>query len=1413
MEEIKAPKKERKFLKAVGNIAKVLANELVMGIARKFIGKTIDKVGNKRQGLVIAFLLVAGISYASMDSIPYPITGNKQRLGWQTTGNGLVYRGRATDTITKPTSYADKNVKAYLILDSVSGSLYVFKQGSWAAISGAGGGLTMPFDSITFNTAKDGTVGVGEVEYNDTQGSLIQGLKGGLVTNVIGQQLHQQVNNRTGATLTKGTAVYLSGSQGNRITVAKALGVTDAFSANTFGIVAESISNNQSGYIITEGLITNINTSALVEDSAVYLSPTVAGGLTSTKPQAPQHTVYIGVCVKSNAGSGELFVKIRNGQELNELHDVRITSPVNKASLYYLSSQGIWRDTTPTLLVSDTASMLANYATKAYADTSGRFYARQDFTNVSSSTLTWTQSDTLVVGGTGVVQVYRNGQILLPTQYTIPTNASVIIGATAYKVGENYTVIFPRGGGGGGSGGSGSLTSISGGTGITVSPNPITTTGTVSADLSVLMELTDTTLLNLTSRFAAKLNPSDTISLSNRINTKGSGTVTSIATGYGLSGGTITTTGTLLLDSSAVFTRIRDSIVDVAIGNDTIKILKQEYAPTSTNVLTWTITPKFPIQLKAYILVFRNGQLLNNDQYNLTDTNKITIVSTSFKVGANYTVATVSGIGSIGTGVFPNPIYPEAGIAVSTGTTWTTSITNNSSNWNTAFSDRLKWDGGSTGLTASTGRASLGGTTIGQSMFTLSNPSSITFPRFNANNSVSSLTASEFRTAIGAGVGTVTSVTVGSGTPLSINNNTTVPEISMAAASGSVNGYLSSTDWTTFNGKQNALGNASASVNGILTSTDWTTFNSKQAALGFTPANSTITIATTAPLQGGGNLTANRTLSITQATTSADGFLTSTDWNTFNGKQNTLVSGTTIKTVNGTTLLGSGNLSVGTLVGTDTVSLSNRINLKVNISDTSIMLLPYLRKADTTSMLIPYFKDADTSLLNLTNRFATKLNISDTLSMLSKYLRKLDTITLSNRINLKLNISDTASMLTPYFRDNDTTQLNLTSRFAAKQNTLTNPVTGTGTTNTLPLFTGTSTLGNSVIQESSGNIGIGVAPIANLTFDVAKNILLKSGSTGIASVLFSETGTPSSTDVEFGGILRYNGSLDRMELVTRDNLGGSNVTNTGLTMDRITGNIGLLKPTTISSTLTVTGAITENGNNVLTNLDTASLSTRIDAKLNKTDTASLSNRINGKVSLTGDQTISGNKTFSGNTTSAGLTLTQTTSGTNKLLGLNSSGGAVGQITVGNGLKLLSDTLTVNERFYFDLGTVAGQADNVTGTYNFSYSGNALIVPSSLNGYCIDTVNIRAISCTDCPPAAGEKDYYMGVYKVSAGNPVTSTGATMQGSQIVCNEYDLKQENVNHVLTTGDVWWVYLNGSYFSDMEIIKASFIVKKTCN
>lgn len=73
--------------------------------------------------------------------------------------------------------------------------------------------------------------------------------------------------------------------------------------------------------------------------------------------------------------------------------------------------------------------------------------------------------------------------------------------------------------------------------------------------------------------------------------------------------------------------------------------------------------------------------------------------------------------------------------------------------------------------------------------------------------------------------------------------------------------------------------------------------------------NTTRSISTTAPLSGGGDLSANRTLSISQATTSTDGYVSSTDWNTFNNKQAALVSGTNIKTVNSTSLLGSGNIT------------------------------------------------------------------------------------------------------------------------------------------------------------------------------------------------------------------------------------------------------------------------------------------------------------------------------------------------------------------------------------------------------------------------------------------------------------------------------------------------------------------------
>lgn len=97
---------------------------------------------------------------------------------------------------------------------------------------------------------------------------------------------------------------------------------------------------------------------------------------------------------------------------------------------------------------------------------------------------------------------------------------------------------------------------------------------------------------------------------------------------------------------------------------------------------------------------------------------------------------------------------------------------------------------GGTGATDAAGiRTAAGATTVGGNVFTLTNPSAITFPRFNADNTVSSLDAATFRTAIGAGTGagTVTGVT---GTAPVVSSGGAAPAISMAAASSGVNGYM-----------------------------------------------------------------------------------------------------------------------------------------------------------------------------------------------------------------------------------------------------------------------------------------------------------------------------------------------------------------------------------------------------------------------------------------------------------------------------------------------------------------------------------------------------------------------------------------------------------------------------------------------
>ena len=178
------------------------------------------------------------------------------------------------------------------------------------------------------------------------------------------------VKNQSGVTMYKGQAVYSSGSSGDNKLVTLASSATEQTSSKTFGIVeTDSIPNGGHGYIITFGLLSGFNTDNLTQGSSVYLSNT-PGQLTTTKPIAPLHMVVIGVCIRKQQNNGSIFVKIQNGFEFDELHDVRLTDLVDKSSIYYNLSEKLWRDTTAALLVSDTASMLSKYV-NTYSNQTG----------------------------------------------------------------------------------------------------------------------------------------------------------------------------------------------------------------------------------------------------------------------------------------------------------------------------------------------------------------------------------------------------------------------------------------------------------------------------------------------------------------------------------------------------------------------------------------------------------------------------------------------------------------------------------------------------------------------------------------------------------------------------------------------------------------------------------------------------------------------------------------------------------------------------------------------------------------------------------------------------------------------------------------------------------------------------------
>jgi hypothetical protein len=204
------------------------------------------------------------------------------------------------------------------------------------------------------NTPTNIPTTAGSMVWNDTDGTVDLILKGGNVTLQIGQENVLRVVNKTATNINlleaNYQAVRVTGAQGQRLKVDLAQATTDALSAETIGLVTETINNNEEGFITTSGLIRNINTTGSLQSETwadgdiLYLSPTVAGRVTKVKPTAPNHLIIVGYVVSAHATQGSIFVKVDNGYELNELHNVSLTSETNNQLLAYTSATELWQN-------------------------------------------------------------------------------------------------------------------------------------------------------------------------------------------------------------------------------------------------------------------------------------------------------------------------------------------------------------------------------------------------------------------------------------------------------------------------------------------------------------------------------------------------------------------------------------------------------------------------------------------------------------------------------------------------------------------------------------------------------------------------------------------------------------------------------------------------------------------------------------------------------------------------------------------------------------------------------------------------------------------------------------------------------------------------------------------------------------
>jgi len=930
---------------------------------------------------------------------------------------------------------------------------------------------------LTLDVSPTGTAAVGTTRWNNTIGSSETTLKGGSVILKNGVDLVARVVNKVtpNTTLTKANypAVRVSGAQGQRLAVAYAQANNDSNSADTIGLVTETIATNQEGFIMTVGQLEGINTTGSLQGETwadgdvLYLSPTTPGALTNIKPTgATGHIVVMGYVEYAHANNGAIYVKVMNGWELDELHNVYISSVANNQGLFYESSTQLWKNKSIATVLGYTPANAATTLTingTTYDISANRTWNVGTVTSIGTSgPLT---GGTITGSGTiGITQATTSTDgYLSSTDWNTFNSKQAALTFSAPLVNTSGTISIPA-----------ASASVNG----YLSSTDWVTFNNKQAALNGtgFVKISGTTISYDNSTYYLASNPSAFIAL------------TALSATAPLSYSN--TTGVFSISQSTTSTDGYLSSTDWNTFNN------KQAAGSYITALTGEATASGPGSASVTLSTSAvTGKLLTG--LNLTGGGTIAATDSilqAFGKVQNQISGMVGGVTYQGTwnastntptltsSVGTKGYYYIVDVAGSTNlngiTDWKIGdwAIFNGSTW-----DKVDNTDAVSSVNGFTGAVSLTTSNIseGTNLYYLDSRARLALS-FTAgsgayDNTTGVITIPTNTSQLTNGANFITLSSLSASSPLAYNNGTGA--FSIQVANGSQNGYLSSTDWTTFNSKQNTitLTTTGSSGSSTLVGATLNVPTYTLSGLGGVPTSRQLTINGTAY-----DLSADRSWSVGTVTGSGTtGYVSK--WSSSTAISNSLLYDNGSAVLLGTATAGSGKFMVySTTPDNHYQAVGSGPSFRFADTITSPTYTGIVALSTATNQFLTGSVAGDMVLANNTTssignflfgtgatermRISPTGNVSINNTNNTYTFDVTGTVRFTGQLRLQSTITDGTNT---YTLPSATGTLALTSQIPA------NPVGGTGTTNYIPKFTGTSAIGNSLVYDDGTNVGIG----------------------------------------------------------------------------------------------------------------------------------------------------------------------------------------------------------------------------------------------------------------------------------------------------------------------------------------------------